>query len=162
MESSGTLDRVLRLQGRARFIGAVLIPIGVGLSLTALWPGSDLLCWAVFALITGVIHRLYALVSMGIIGGIVINEIQNENDEDDETIMDEVELTIKDKGPVIGTFMDNEIHEWIEFADESNFNRANYVGTVDDASSTLHLPEYSIVMPGGIVYQFDMPQVDKE
>lgn len=158
-DSTGTLDRVMRLQGRARFIGAALIPIAVGLSLTALWPGSSLLWWMVFALISMAIHRVYSLISMGIIGGILIDELGQ--DDDDGHVLEEVELRIKDHGPVIGTFNDSEIHEWIEFADEKNFNRANYVGTLDDPSNTVNLPEYSIVMPGGIIYQFDMSQVDK-
>lgn len=162
MNVPGTVDRVLRLQGRARFIGAALIPISVGLGLSALWPVQGLLWWAVFALIVGVLGRLYSFISMGVIGGLIISELQD--DEDDESTeglaFEQIDLTIKDVGPVIGKFMDQEIHEWIEFADETNSNKAKYVGTVDDPSNTTNLPEYSIVMPGGIVYQFDIPQVD--
>lgn len=149
----------MRLQGRARFIGAALIPIFVGLGLSALWPVGGLLWWAVFALILGVLGRVYSFVCSGIIGGILISEHQAGVDEDE---LDEVELTIREMGPVVGTFKDANIHEWIEFADEDSANKAHYVGTVDDESSTVNLPEYSIVMPPGIVYQFDMSQVDKE
>jgi hypothetical protein len=147
----------MQLQGRARFIGSILIPISVGLGLSALWPVGGLLWWMCFALVTGMLHKFWSFLSMGIIGGILISELQ---DDEEGVVLDEIQLTIKDMGPLVGKFKDADIHEWIEFADEENVNRAFYVGTVDD-ESTGGLPEYSIVMPPGIVYQFDMSQAAK-
>lgn len=163
MTVPSTVDKVLRLQGRARLIGAALIPISVGLGLSALWPVGGLLWWATFALLLSLVAKVYSIFAMGIIAGILHDELHEEEDDDDGAVqMDEIELTIKDQGPVIGTFMDHEIHEWIEFADEANANKAFYVGTVAHPSDATNLPKYSIVMPGGIIYQFDMSQVEEQ
>lgn len=148
------LQRVMHLQRGARFLGAVIIPVTVGLLLSMLWPVAGFFWWVTFAGLCMIATQFWTTISYIIIGAILMNDLSRQ-----EILIPEVpkekyiDMVIKETGPAIGKFKEQDILEWIDFEAFGQVIRAHYLGTVE-GEYAVKLPEDSIVMPPGIVYQF--------